>query len=119
MIMMNGSMIDGVERPAGHGDERPAFFNDEVHQERVARARERAVDNRWIGQHIREPEPDLAALARSLGLQGIGPVREADALLATLAEAVAAARDGAAVLVDVHVDSGGYPGGPANTSQDD
>jgi hypothetical protein len=80
-----------------------SFFNDEIHQERVARARGRAVENRWIGQHIRDPEPDLAALARSLGLRGEGPVRHAARLGDVLAEAAAAARAGAAVVVDVHV----------------
>jgi thiamine pyrophosphate-dependent acetolactate synthase large subunit-like protein len=88
-----------------------SFFNDEVHQERVARRRGRPVANRWVGQHIRDPEPDLAALARSLGLVGYGPVGELQALDGVLAEAVAAARDGASVLVDVHVASAGYPGG--------
>ncbi|HEY7077396.1 MAG TPA: thiamine pyrophosphate-dependent enzyme [Solirubrobacteraceae bacterium] len=80
-----------------------SFFNDEIHQERVARARGRAVENRWIGQHIRDPEPDVAALARSLGLRGEGPVRDPKALGGVLAEAAAAARAGAAVVVDVHV----------------
>src|SRR5579859_2811114 len=51
------------------------YLNDEVHQERVARARSRPLENRWVGQRIADPAPDLAALARSLGLRGIGPVR--------------------------------------------
>ena len=50
------------------------YLNDEIHQERIARARARPVENRWVGQQIRDPDPDLAALARSLGLRGIGPV---------------------------------------------
>jgi hypothetical protein len=29
-----------------------SFFNDELHQERVARIRNRPVENRWIGQRI-------------------------------------------------------------------
>ena len=80
-----------------------SFFNDEIHQERVARARGRPVENRWIGQHIRDPEPDLAGLARSLGLRGEGPVRDGARLGDALAEAAAAARGGETVLVDVHV----------------
>jgi thiamine pyrophosphate-dependent acetolactate synthase large subunit-like protein len=90
-----------------------SFFNDEVHQERVARQRERPVENRWIGQHIRTPEPDLAALARSLGLVGVGPVASREQLGSALTEAVHSARDGAAVLVDVHVTTHGYPGSAA------
>ncbi|HTX09322.1 MAG TPA: thiamine pyrophosphate-binding protein [Solirubrobacteraceae bacterium] len=87
-----------------------SFFNDEVHQERVARQRSRPVENRWIGQAIRDPEPDLAGLARSLGLVGYGPVCTPDALPTTLHEAVGAARGGSAVLVDVRVSTAGYPG---------
>ena len=41
-----------------------SFFNDEVHQERVAKIRSRPVENRWIGQRIDEPAPDLGMLAR-------------------------------------------------------
>ena len=44
-----------------------SFFNDELHQERVARIRNRPVENRWIGQRISEPDIDFAALARAQG----------------------------------------------------
>jgi thiamine pyrophosphate-dependent acetolactate synthase large subunit-like protein len=80
-----------------------SFFNDEIHQERVARRRGRPVENRWVGQQIRDPDPDLAALARSLGLRGHGPVATADDLGATLATAVDEVAAGAAVVVDVRV----------------
>jgi thiamine pyrophosphate-dependent acetolactate synthase large subunit-like protein len=83
-----------------------SYYNDEVHQERVAVMRGRPVENRWIGQHIRDPDPDLAALARSLGLEGRGPVTDPAALEATLTEAVRSASAGAAVVVDVRVTSG-------------
>jgi thiamine pyrophosphate-dependent acetolactate synthase large subunit-like protein len=89
-----------------------SFYNDEVHQERVALVRDRPVENRWVGQHIRDPDPDLAALARSLGLEGRGPISEPAELAPALAEAVAAAAAGAAVVVDVRVTPHGYPGGP-------
>ncbi len=90
-----------------------SFYNDEVHQERVAHRRGRLVENRWIGQHIRDPEPDLAALARSLGLDGHGPVHTGDELDDAVAGALAAARSGATVLLDVHVVPDGYPSGPS------
>jgi thiamine pyrophosphate-dependent acetolactate synthase large subunit-like protein len=86
------------------------YLNDEIHQERVARARSRPVENRWVGQRIEDPAPDLAALARSLGLRGIGPVQEPGELDAALAAGVAATADGEAVVVDVHVVAGAYPG---------
>ena len=92
-----------------------SYYNDEVHQERVARTRGRPVENRSVGQHIRDPDPDLAALARSLGLEGHGPVGDRAELDAVLSAAVAQARAGSAVVVDVHVAPTGYPTGPSPT----
>ncbi len=89
-----------------------SFFNDEVHQERVAHRRDRPVENRWIGQHIRDPDPDLAGLARSLGLDGRGPVERVEDLEATLGQAIDAARTGRPVLVDVHVTAATGSGAP-------
>jgi thiamine pyrophosphate-dependent acetolactate synthase large subunit-like protein len=91
-----------------------SFYNDEVHQERVARRRERPVENRWVGQHIRDPDPDLAALAQSMGLRSHGPVVDPDALEGVLRDAAQATAAGATVLVDVHVTPHGYPGGPGS-----
>jgi thiamine pyrophosphate-dependent acetolactate synthase large subunit-like protein len=89
-----------------------SFFNDEVHQERIALARDRPLENRSIGIAIADPDPDLAALARSLGLGGHGPVADRAGLDEALAAAVAEARAGAAVVVDVRVGTAGYPGTP-------
>src|SRR5499427_788531 len=69
-----------------------SFFNDELHQERVARQRGRPVENRWIGQAITGPEIDLATMARGQGCTGIGPVEEPKQLVGALREAVAAVR---------------------------
>jgi thiamine pyrophosphate-dependent acetolactate synthase large subunit-like protein len=88
-----------------------SYFNDEVHQERVALRRGRPVENRWVGQQMRDPGPDIAALARSLGFEGHGPVTDEGELERTLSDAVRQATHGAAVLVDVHVGTRGYPGG--------
>jgi thiamine pyrophosphate-dependent acetolactate synthase large subunit-like protein len=83
-----------------------SFFNDELHQERVARIRSRPVENRWIGQRISEPDIDIAALARSQGAQGFGPVTKASDLVATFAQAIAAVERGEVAVVDVRVEPG-------------
>jgi len=83
-----------------------SFFNDELHQERVARIRSRPVENRWIGQRISEPDIDFAALARSQGAQGFGPVTKTGELMKTFAEAIAAVENGAVAVVDVRVEPG-------------
>jgi thiamine pyrophosphate-dependent acetolactate synthase large subunit-like protein len=84
------------------------YFNDVVHQERVARQRQRPTRNSWIGQAITDPDPDLGALARSLGFQAGDQVRGRAELPAALTAAVAAARSGQCALVDVRVRPDGY-----------
>ena len=44
-----------------------SFYNDELHQERMARERGRPVENKWIGQQMKGPEIDLAMIARAQG----------------------------------------------------
>jgi thiamine pyrophosphate-dependent acetolactate synthase large subunit-like protein len=83
-----------------------SFFNDELHQERVARIRSRPVENRWIGQRISEPDIDIATLARSQGAQGFGPVTKTSDLVSTFEKAIAAVDDGNVVVVDVRVEPG-------------
>ena len=83
-----------------------SLFNDEVHQERVARARNRPVENKWIGQRLTDPAVDLAAMGRAQGAVGFGPVEDAADLPDVLAEAVAAVRAGAVAVVDVVVTTG-------------
>jgi thiamine pyrophosphate-dependent acetolactate synthase large subunit-like protein len=79
------------------------YYNDVVHQERVAGQRRRPAGNSWIGQALTDPDPDLGAFARSLGFQAGEQIRDRSALPAALAAAVAAARSGTRVLVDVRV----------------
>ena len=80
-----------------------SYFNDEEHQERVARARLRPVENRWVGQRMDTPAVDFARLARDLGVTGIGPVSEPAALAVAMRQAVAAVDEGAPALVDVRI----------------
>jgi thiamine pyrophosphate-dependent acetolactate synthase large subunit-like protein len=80
-----------------------SFFNDELHQERVARVRGRPIENRWIGMRISDPAIDLAALARAQGAIGLGPAASVDELAAHLELAVRHVRDGALCVVDARV----------------
>lgn len=96
-----------------------SFFNDELHQERMARQRNRPVENRWIGQRIGNPEPDLAMLARAQGLTGIGPVQDAPLLERELASAVQVVRAGGIVVIDVVVQTGYSPAMTAGLTRSD
>ena len=83
-----------------------SFYNDELHQERVAKARGRPVANKWIGQRMSGPDIDLAGLARAQGAAGFGPVRRWGELETALAEARRAVEAGALAVVDVWVEPG-------------
>lgn len=82
-----------------------SYHNDEEHQDAVARMRGRERDNKWIGQRMDAPAVDFAGLARDLGAEGIGPVREPSELAAAMRRGVAALDDGRPALVDVRIAS--------------
>jgi thiamine pyrophosphate-dependent acetolactate synthase large subunit-like protein len=83
-----------------------SFYNDELHQERMARARKRPIENKWIGQRMSEPEVDLAAMGRAQGAVGFGPVTKSGDLAAVLEKAIAAVDAGQVAVVDVRVEAG-------------
>ena len=83
-----------------------SFYNDELHQERMARMRTRPVENKWIGQRMADPEIDLAAMGRAQGAQGFGPVGDPAKLTAALKEAIAVVDSGGVAVVDVRVEPG-------------
>ena len=78
-----------------------SYFNDEEHQERVAMARNRPVENKTIGIRIEDPEVDFGAMARTYGCWGAGPISEPKDLIKTLREAVKVVKEGKPALVDV------------------
>ncbi len=82
-----------------------SYFNDELHQESVARGRGRNPVNRWIGQQLDHPAPDIAKIAEGQGVMGIGPVTRIDELAPALARAVSCVRQGRPCVVDVHIDA--------------
>jgi len=90
-----------------------SFYNDELHQERMARERGRPVENKWIGQQMKDPEMDLAMIARGLGATGFGPVTRLGDLGSTLEKAVKAASERQVVVVDVRVEPGYDPASSA------
>jgi thiamine pyrophosphate-dependent acetolactate synthase large subunit-like protein len=83
-----------------------SFYNDELHQERMARARNRPVENKWIGQRMSEPEVDLAAMGRAQGAVGFGPVTKPGDLAAVLEKAIAEVDAGKVAVIDVRVEPG-------------
>jgi thiamine pyrophosphate-dependent acetolactate synthase large subunit-like protein len=83
-----------------------SFFNDERHQERIAIQRGRPPENRWIGQKIGDPDIDIAAMARSMGAVGIGPVTKAEEIGAALKLGVETVEKGGVCVIDARVEPG-------------
>ena len=81
-------------------------FNDEIHQETVAKVRGRPVENRWIGQRIDDPAVDIAALARSQGVDAEGPVKTVPELERAIERGLKAVAAGKPYLIDAHVTPG-------------
>jgi thiamine pyrophosphate-dependent acetolactate synthase large subunit-like protein len=79
------------------------YLNDEAHQIRVARARGRPLENHWVGLRLDKPAVDFAALANSLGVEGLGPVAEAEDLAPVFSRAVRGVDQRRPVLVDVRI----------------
>ncbi len=86
-----------------------SFYNDEVHQERVALMRGRPIENKWIGQRIDDPAIDLAGMARAQGAVAFGPIETADALVTVFGAAIEAVEAGSVAVVDVRVRPGYTP----------
>ena len=78
-----------------------AYHNDEIHQDAVARRRNRPVANRWVGQRLENPAVDIPGLARSYGAIGIGPVQSPADLEDAINDGVNAMKQGHVVVIDI------------------
>lgn len=78
-----------------------SYFNSENHADTMARLRSRPPENARVGTRIVDPDVDFAALARSMGAVGYGPVVDASALGTVLSAAVNDVAAGAVAVVDV------------------
>ncbi len=81
-----------------------SYFNDELHQDGVARTRGREVKNRWIGLRMEDPVPNIAKFAEAQGAVGIGPVTSAADAAAAIAKGVDVLKKGGVCVIDFHVD---------------
>jgi thiamine pyrophosphate-dependent acetolactate synthase large subunit-like protein len=80
-----------------------SFYNDELHQERVAKQRGRPVENKWIGQRIAQPDIDLAAMARAQGAVAFGPLEKKEELGGMMKKALEVVASGKVCVLDVRV----------------
>ncbi len=80
-----------------------SYFNDVLHQERVAIARGRPVENREIGMDIDGPPPDLSGMAISQGFEGAGPVTDIANLRGAIEKGLDHVQKGGCYMLDVIV----------------
>ena len=78
-----------------------SYFNDELHQERVALARDRPPENRWIGQRLDEPTPDIVGFGRAQGFEGEGPISDVKEFMKALERGEEVLRVGGRYVIDV------------------
>jgi thiamine pyrophosphate-dependent acetolactate synthase large subunit-like protein len=81
-------------------------FNDEVHQEAVAKMRGRPPENKWIGMRIDDPALDFVEFAHSQGVEAIGPVASHSDLQAAIRKGLDVVASGKPFLIDVRVQPG-------------
>lgn len=79
-----------------------SYGNDEEHQDAVAKARGRPVENKVVGIRIDDPAPDFARIAQGFGVYAEGPIEAVDAVGPALQRALRVVQDeGRPALVDV------------------
>jgi len=89
-----------------------SYFNDEMHQERVAQMRSRPPQNRWIGQRIDDPRVDLVAMARAQGFEGEDPVTTTEGLAKALKRGAEIVAKGGRYFIDSVIEPGYADSGP-------
>ncbi len=84
-----------------------SYYNDEVHQELVATARGRPVENKVVGIRLENPPVHFAGIAHALGVYGEGPIVDPAALGPALRRAIRVVKeDRSPALVDVVIRPG-------------
>jgi thiamine pyrophosphate-dependent acetolactate synthase large subunit-like protein len=78
------------------------YGNDEEHQDAVAKARGRPVENKVVGIRLDDPAPDFARIAQGFGVHAEGPIERLEAVGPALRRALRVVKDeGRPALVDV------------------
>jgi thiamine pyrophosphate-dependent acetolactate synthase large subunit-like protein len=80
-----------------------SYFNDEMHQEAVAKKRGRPVENRWVGQRLDDPEVDICAISEAQGMSVDGPINNLVDLIPVIKSSIEKVRLGASLVLEVKV----------------
>lgn len=86
-----------------------SFYNDEVHQETVAKQRSRPPENKTVGIVMDQPDIDISAVAGGFGVWTSGLLRGASALRAAVAQGLDVVADGGVAVLEVETAKGYAP----------
>jgi acetolactate synthase I/II/III large subunit len=78
-----------------------AYHQEVMHLQRMANRHQRGITTAEIGTTIKNPNIDYAAMARSMGVHGEGPITDPNDLAPALKRAMEAVSRGEPALVDV------------------
>jgi acetolactate synthase I/II/III large subunit len=77
------------------------YHQEVMHVQRMADRHMRGVDRAHIGTTLRDPYIDYAKIAQGMGVEGIGPITDPNALAPALKRAIAVVKSGEPALIDV------------------
>jgi thiamine pyrophosphate-dependent acetolactate synthase large subunit-like protein len=86
-----------------------SFYNDEVHQETVARKRGRPVENKTVGVELTGPDIGIAGIAEGFGVESQGRLATATEVRGALQKAIATVDRGGIALVEIETTKGYAP----------
>jgi acetolactate synthase-1/2/3 large subunit len=78
-----------------------SYYNDENHQDLIAKFRKRPPENKTVAMRMQDPEVDFAAITKTFGLHGEGPIKSPSELPGAFSRAIQAAKEGQLAVVDV------------------
>ena len=79
-----------------------AYHQEVMHLQRMCSWRERGAEGTWrVATTIEDPLVDFGALARSMGVEGIGPIDNPNDLAAAYRRAIEVVKSGEPVVLDV------------------
>jgi thiamine pyrophosphate-dependent acetolactate synthase large subunit-like protein len=78
-----------------------AYHQEVMHLQRMANRHQRGITTAGVGTTINNPNVDFAAMARSMGVHGEGPITDPKDLAPALKRALAVVERGEPALVDV------------------
>jgi acetolactate synthase-1/2/3 large subunit len=78
-----------------------SWFNDEEHQFKIAKARNRPPENAYIGTTTRDPDVDMIKVAEGYGAYAEGPIVDPKDLAGAFKRAVKVVEEGGVAVIDV------------------